>query len=254
MSPGQWQPLVNHLWQSTLFAAVASFLTLALRTNRAQIRYSLWFTASVKFLIPFSVLVAAGSHFGQRAAASVPSSDLSLLIRQVSTPFPKSFSHAGMLATQPSPVNWIPPILCAVWAVGFGTLICKWWLRWRRMRAALCTASPLCLPVDIKVVNSPAFVEPGVFGIRCPVLLLPQGITSRLTPEEFEAILAHELCHVRRRDNLAAAIHMIVEALFWFHPLVWWLGARLMEERERACDEEVLQAGKPAGSVCRRHS
>jgi len=59
-----------------------------------------------------------------------------------------------------------------------------------------------------------------------------------------EAIFAHELCHVRRRDNLAAAIHMLVEAIFWFHPLVWWLGARLVAERERACDEEVLQSGR----------
>jgi len=58
-----------------------------------------------------------------------------------------------------------------------------------------------------------------------------------------EAILGHELCHARRRDNLATAIHMAVEAVFWFHPLVWWLGARLMEERERGCDEEVLRLG-----------
>jgi len=58
-----------------------------------------------------------------------------------------------------------------------------------------------------------------------------------------ESILAHELCHARRRDNLTAAIHMVVEALFWFHPLVWWISARLMDERERACDEGVLEAG-----------
>ena len=49
--------------------------------------------------------------------------------------------------------------------------------------------------------------------------------------------------HVRCRDNLATVIHMAVEVVFWFHPLVWWLGARLMEERERACDEEVLRNG-----------
>jgi TonB family protein len=48
---------------------------------------------------------------------------------------------------------------------------------------------------------------------------------------------------VRRRDNLAAAMHMAVEAIFWFHPMVWWLGARLLQERELACDEEVLQLG-----------
>jgi len=74
-------------------------------------------------------------------------------------------------------------------------------------------------------------------------LLLPEGITEKLTPLEFEAILLHEMSHVRRRDNLTTAIHMLVEAVFWFHPLVWFLGTRLMDERERACDEDVLRAG-----------
>ncbi len=79
--------------------------------------------------------------------------------------------------------------------------------------------------------------------MRRPVLLLPAGITGYLTPPQLEAVLAHELCHVRRRDNLLGSIHMMVEAVFWFHPLVWWIGARLLEERERACDEAVLSLG-----------
>jgi bla regulator protein blaR1 len=86
-------------------------------------------------------------------------------------------------------------------------------------------------------------LEPGVVGLLRPILLLPAGIADRLTPPQLEAVLAHELCHVQRRDNLTSAIHMIVEAVFWFHPLVWWIGARLMDERERACDEEVLRLG-----------
>jgi bla regulator protein BlaR1 len=64
--------------------------------------------------------------------------------------------------------------------------------------------------------------------------------------EHIEAILAHELMHVRRRDNLIAMLHMGVEAVFWFHPLVWWMERRMVEERERACDEAVVQmGGKP---------
>jgi beta-lactamase regulating signal transducer with metallopeptidase domain len=74
-------------------------------------------------------------------------------------------------------------------------------------------------------------------------LLVPADIIERLTPPQVEAVLAHELCHIRRCDNLTAAIQMIVEAVFWFHPLVWWIGARLVEERERACDEAVLALG-----------
>ena len=73
--------------------------------------------------------------------------------------------------------------------------------------------------------------------------LWPQRVSEHLAEGQIEAILAHEVSHVRRRDNLAAALHMIVEALFWFHPLVWWLGTRLVDESERACDEEVLRLG-----------
>jgi hypothetical protein len=85
--------------------------------------------------------------------------------------------------------------------------------------------------------------EPGIVGIFRPALLLPNGLMDRLTPAQVEAVVSHELCHVQRRDNLAAAMHMVVEALFWFHPLVWWIERRLLEERERACDEEVLSRG-----------
>jgi len=86
-------------------------------------------------------------------------------------------------------------------------------------------------------------LEPGIFGLTRPVLVWPEGISERLDDAQLEAVIAHELWHVRRRDNVAAAFHMIVEAIFWYHPLVWWLGARLVDERERACDEEVLESG-----------
>jgi len=68
-------------------------------------------------------------------------------------------------------------------------------------------------------------------------------VVDPLTPAQLQAVIAHELCHVRCRDNLKAAIHMFVETVFCFHPLVWWMGKRMVEERERACDEEVLRLG-----------
>jgi uncharacterized protein (TIGR03435 family) len=69
----------------------------------------------------------------------------------------------------------------------------------------------------------------------------PEGISQRLDDAHLKAVLTHEIWHVRRWDNLSATLHMVVEAVFWFHPLVWWLDARLAEERERACDEEVIE-------------
>ena len=61
------------------------------------------------------------------------------------------------------------------------------------------------------------------------------------------------MCHIVRRDNLLALMQMLVSAVFWFHPLVWWIGARLVDERERACDERVLAPGRRPGNLRRKH-
>ncbi len=105
------------------------------------------------------------------------------------------------------------------------------------------TAVPVDRIGEIRVFSSKSLFEPGVFGILSPKLLLPEGIRNRLSESQLNAIFTHELVHIRWRDNLTAACHMFVQAVFWFHPLVWWIGNRLIEERELACDEAVVQAG-----------
>ena len=153
----------------------------------------------------------------------------------------------------------LPALLVALWLCGFALVLLIWCVRWRKIYAALRNAEPLQegreaealrklqriagTSTSIDLVLSRSSLEPGIFGITRPVLVWPEGISKHLKDAHLEAILAHEVWHVRRRDNLAAAVHMFVEALFWFHPLVWWLGARLVEERERACDEEVVELG-----------
>src|SRR5260370_22068179 len=93
MIPSQLVPSANHLWQSTLFAGVAGLLTVVLRKNRAHVRYWLWLMASVKFLLPFSILVALGGLLGRHTAAAVAPSGLvsaaefSSFVAQVGEPF-----------------------------------------------------------------------------------------------------------------------------------------------------------------------
>ena len=99
------------------------------------------------------------------------------------------------------------------------------------------------LPISVPAFVAPGAQEPGVVGFLKPVLVLPTLLLDRLNAKQLEALLAHELSHVRRRDNFFAALHMVIEAVFWFHPLVWWIGSRMLEERELACDEEVLRLG-----------
>src|SRR5262249_41984575 len=99
------------------------------------------------------------------------------------------------------------------------------------------------MPRPTEILSSRTSLEPGIFGIARSILVWPQGISDRLDDAHLDAVMAHELRHVHHRDNLAAALHILVEAVFWFHPLVWWLGTRLIAEREHACDEEVLESG-----------
>ena len=252
--------LGDHLWQSTVCAVVAGLLTLALRRNQARVRYWLWLAASIKFLVPFSVLVALGNRFAWRHISNAGGA-LYVAIEQVGQPFTQAAPAVVQAAPTPTLARMLHllPIAAGVWLCGFLTVLGIWAARWLRIRAAAAKAVPRregreidalrrllasgMTSGEIDILLSRSSFEPGIFGIVHPVLLWPEGVSEKLDDAHLEAVIAHELCHVRRCDNLAAAIHMLVEAAFWFHPLVWWVGSRLIDERERACDEEVLQRG-----------
>ena len=237
--------LINHLWQSTLFAFAAALLTLAFRRNSANIRFSIWLAASAKFLLPFPLLVLIGSHLHWEAAPTVAATPgLSLVMDQIAQPGAMLTNGFTAAASAGAATHWSGwSIIVALWLVGFVALICRRVMQWMKFRAVLKASAPLDIEAPIPVRRTASTLEPGIFGIFQPILLLPDGIVTHLAPEQLDTILAHELCHWRRKDNLTAAIHMLVEALFWFHPLVWWLGGRMLIERERACDETVIQSG-----------
>ena len=229
--------IVNHLWQSTLIAAALAALSAMLRDEAAHVRYWLWWAASAKFLVPFSLLTALGHALG---AAGVPRFDVVDLPAAIDV----------LAQPMPDTASWTPFVLAllAVWAVGFCAVVGAWASRALEARSLLRKAAPYTAALPrvangLEVRTSLGLLEPALVGIARPVLLLPRGITEHLSQAQLGAVLEHELAHWRRRDNLTAAAHMLVEAVFWFHPLVWWIGARLVEERERACDEAVVRAG-----------
>jgi bla regulator protein BlaR1 len=214
--------IFNHLWQSTVFAAAVALACAELRRNSPRLRYWLWLAASIKFLIPFSLLVSTGARV--QMPPDTPSLH-AVTVQQIST----YFAPASALPTHTT-FQW-PLVLVAIWLAGSLFLLVRWIRSWREMKTAV--------------------LEPGVFGIFQPVLVLPEGLGDRLTAEQLQAVLTHEARHIECFDNLTAALHMIVETIFWFHPLVWWIGARLMDERERDCDEAVLRQGSQPGVYAR---
>ena len=287
--------LLNHLWQSTAFAAAIWLATLLLRRNQARIRYTLWLAASLKFFVPFALLIALGGLLPKPqqtpAPAMVSAIDLAGQPFSDFTPLPiHSETHAPTLRERVFAA--MPLALAALWLCGFATVLLVWAARWRQVAATRRRALPAPKGRELEILRRtqlrisypempsfqemPSFwrsqnpgirpsnrpftakatestshppiplflsqelMEPGIFGILRPALVWPERLSARLTDEHIEAVFVHELMHARRRDNLTAALHMLVEAAFWFHPLVWWIERRLIEERERACDEAVV--------------
>lgn len=231
--------IVNHIWQSSCFALAAGALAFMLRRYSPKVRYWVWLSASLKFLLPWTLLVSLGSAIPWRTTSVSPAPLPGPLI-QLAEPFSTDYGAAVQTSTQSA---WGITALALIWAVGLLWLVFLRCKSWNSVRDMLRAGTPVSLPISVPSLISPVAKEPGVVGFLRPVFVLPPQLLDRLSPAQLKALLAHEMCHVSRRDNLFAALHMAVESLFWFHPLVWWIGSRMLEEQELACDEEVLRMG-----------
>ena len=260
LSAGIAASLGNHVWQSTLFSGMVWILAQLLRKNRPSLRYALWTAASLKFLVPFSLLVVLGTMLPKRLpVATRTRMSLYSALEVANQPFDKlqPISSSDRPASTTAYSGLLTYFLAPTWLCGALIVLLVCHLRWRQVSAALRTGvladsgrdveilrqleSDLKLRRRISIVRSREMMEPGIFGIFRPKLLWPEQLTMRLNDEQIRSILAHELAHVGRGDNLTAAMHMLVEALFWFHPMVWWMESHMMQEREHACDEDALQ-------------
>ena len=132
--------LLDHLWQSTLFAGGAGLLTLVLLRNPAWLRYRLWFAASLKFLVPFAALSALGERLSQAYPASVPR-----LVLAIQPAAEKLSAPARSLAVEQQAGFNLVPVLAALWFAGFVAVLGLRLLRWSRLHAVMGEARDLDL-------------------------------------------------------------------------------------------------------------
>lgn len=148
------------------------------------------------------------------------------------------------------------PVIVTVWLLGFGFYLIRlggglyyvhrlrrlhnhpaeaaWQEKLRDMAIKINYSRPVCL-AESALVQTPL-----ALGFLKPLILLPLGMINRISPAEVEAVLAHELAHIARRDWLFNLIQALVEALFYFHPAVWWISATIRIERENCCDDAAV--------------
>jgi beta-lactamase regulating signal transducer with metallopeptidase domain len=254
-----WPALADHLWQATLVVAMCFLALPAFRRSGARARQALWLVAFARFVVPPALVIFIAGCVGFKPGSLI---DAGARMRQVSTVVTQVAWPSALTVRQVAPADGPAQghtetycLLTVIWVLGVIVLLCRWWLRKRRFAALLRTAKDeygtqiegalqslrkklrISRAEKLRVVS--ANLEPGVWGVWKPVLVLPEDM-SQLSRDEVEAVLAHELVHVVRRDNLWSHLQMLVCCIFWFHPLVWLLDRRLAAERERACDERVI--------------
>ncbi len=170
------------------------------------------------------------------------------------------------IGTVTSRVDALLPLVVSGWLAGVVVLLIRMagglW-RVRRLQASALALAPsrwqaagervaarLGLPRVVRIVESALVETPTVIGWLKPVILLPIAALANLTPSQIEAILAHELIHIRRHDYVLNVVQTLAETLLFYHPGVWWLSSQVRTEREHCCDDAaVAMCGDPVDYV-----
>ena len=224
-----WANLVAYSLQIGLLVGLAAFVPAALRLRLPGARLVYW-----HILLAACLLLPVVRPWKQEVAGTV----------QVST------SVAVVVPAQPAPRRSLPPtseialLLLAAGALSrVGWLAAGFWRlrQYRRHSHPLEPASSWSVEADLRISGEVA--SPVTFGVRRPVVLLPARFPE-LDAHMQEAILCHEILHVRRRDWLFAVVEEVVRAVFWFHPAIWWLLGEIGLAREQAVDQQVVEMTK----------
>ncbi len=249
--------LVHVFWQGALIAAAAAFALRASARSSASVRY--FIACSAMALMGAAALVTAGAITGAGMPEYVAHAGAATLPNGV---MPTGGLRVNLLWWAPvrsgrySVIERIFPWMVPLWLGGVALLLARtslgWWRVQRLHALALSTVSSRWQPVAqalasrlavhrlLRVVELAAVDVPLMIGYLRPVIVLPVAALSHLTPAQVEAILGHELAHIRRHDYLVNLLQTLVESTLFYHPAVWWISARIREEREHCCDDEAV--------------
>lgn len=268
--------LIHFIWQGALVALLYASLRVMLRHRASYVRYAVACGALLLMLaLPVATTLVAKRALEQRPSAAPE------LARDTATVW-KSDKAAGetVAATQSKQTTWTAtetdaaqkldaatmqrrfakmlPWLVALWLVGVLLLSLRvlggWAMaqrlkswktvpateRWQETLQQLARRLKVSRPV--RLCESIVAEVPTVIGWLRPVILVPVSAFVGLSPQQIEALLAHELAHIRRHDYLVNLLQTAVETLLFYHPAVWWVSRQIRTERENCCDDLAVAA------------
>jgi beta-lactamase regulating signal transducer with metallopeptidase domain len=271
--------LVHFIWQGTLVAVLLASSLRVLGGRSTNARYAAACAAMVLMFVLPPATMAIISHSSpvkiahERPATIAPWDDSQQLT--VGSEPAGALNRAGMAisstqywpSTRSTSLTRLLPWIVLLWVSGVVffslRLTCAWFCtrrlkhygvrpveeRWQRTLQRLSGQMRLTRPV--RLLESTLVGVPTAIGWLRPLILLPAGALTGLTPQQLEAIIAHELAHIRRHDYLINLLQAVIETLLFYHPAVWWVSRRIRYEREHCCDDLAVAVCGDALSYAR---
>ncbi len=268
-----WQPaveilgwtLIHFIWQGTLVALSLAFVLRMLRGASTNARYAtacaallmmlaapLATMALISLYTPEKTASGATQVLAAQTASQTPTVEIEPIIAPIQTDV-ATITQRPWLSLGSANIAPLLPWMILLWLSGvtfFSMRLVGGWIYTQRMKhhgvrpleekwqltlRRLCDQLQARRPV--RLLESALVRVPTVIGWLRPIILLPASALSGLTPQQLEAIIAHELAHIRRHDYLINLLQAVVETLLFYHPAVWWVSRRIREERENCCDD-----------------
>jgi beta-lactamase regulating signal transducer with metallopeptidase domain len=246
--------LLHFVWQGALIALLLAGALAMLRQAGSAIRYVV--SCAAMLLMP---ICAAATFLELRFAGTLPEHSAPRLTMPTITGFPAQVHGMDAVASAGTVMDiaaWFPALVWA-WFAGVvalsirsvgGWAVAERFARrhtsraeavWEERLAALAARLSISKPVRLAV--SGLAQVPAVVGWLRPIVLVPASVFTGLTAEQIDALLTHELAHVRRHDYLINLLQTAAETLFFYHPAVWWVSRKIREERENCCDDLAVE-------------
>ncbi|MRT92756.1 M56 family metallopeptidase [Ancylomarina sp. 16SWW S1-10-2] len=244
--------IFHSIWQAVLIAGLLALASRIINKNNAQLRYTM---ASLSMLLIF---VLAGFTFflslpkeTLQLRLSLSSLDSNVIVDTTNSTYTWSYLKSLL------PTHILFPILLRTWLIGTCLLSFRMVINYTRaLRLKNHKAFPLSekymilankvltqFEIKKKILfrESASIDSPSLIGYFKPVILLPISLMSGIPDNQLEIIIAHELAHISRHDYLVQFIQGIIEILFFYHPMVWWLSSVVNTEREHICDDLAVK-------------
>jgi beta-lactamase regulating signal transducer with metallopeptidase domain len=257
--------VIHSLWQATVIAIVSGIAVIIVRKKSATLRYWIHNAALLSVLIAAIITFCLYFDFSKELGQTVFIPEKVRAISAGNTITTNNQTQSSLPIVSESAIsieglqmyfNRNIYLIVTIWALGVALFILKllggisyvYYLRsklnfpadeyWLEMVEKL--GEKAGVKRSIELVESALVRSPLVVGHLKPIILFPIGAINKLNAQEVEAILSHEIAHIMRNDYVFNIIQSVIEALFYFHPAVWWISANIRAERENCCDDVAI--------------